>query len=148
MPRAYYEGVFARAEGDASHAYAAFTAARTELAKTVAERPDAAVALSFLGVVDAGLGRKEDALAEGRRACELLPIAKDAILGPDVAARLARICAWTGEKTAAIEALVALERVPNNLPYGVLKLDPQWDDLRGEPGYEALVASLAPKPAP
>ena len=146
LPRTYYEGVFARAEGDAPRAQAAFAATRAELVKTVAARPDAAVPLSFLGLVDAGLGRKEDALAEGRRAGELLPITKDAILGPDVAARLARIYAWTGEKKAAVEALTALERVPNNLPYGALKLDPQWDDLRGEPGFEALLTSLSPKP--
>ncbi len=148
LPRAYYEGVFARAEGDTARARAAFTAARAELAKIVAARPDAAVALSFLGVIDAGLGRKEDALAEGRRAGELLPVAKDAVVGPDVAVRLARIYAWTGEKSAAVETLAALERVPNNLPYGALKLDPQWDDLRGDAGFEALLASLAPKPAP
>ena len=146
VPRTYYEGVFARAEGDAVRAQAAFTAARDELAKTVAARPDAAVALSFLGLIDAGLGRKGDALAEGRHAGELLPIAKDAILGPDVAIRLARIYAWTGEKAAAVEALTALERVPNNLPYGALMLDPQWDDLRGDASFEALLASLAPKP--
>ena len=148
LPRAFYEGVFARDQGDAARARDALTAARVEVAKTVAARPDSAVALSYLGVIDAGLGRKEEALAEGRRACELLPVTKDAVAGPPLLANLAVIYAWTGEKAAAIETLTALMRVPNHLSYGFLKLDPQWDALRGDAGFEALVASQAPKPAP
>ena len=146
IPRALYEGAYARFQGDAVRARDAFTAARVEVAKAVAARPDSAVALSDLGLIDAGLGRKEEALAEGRRACEMLPVAKDAIVGPGQLANLANIYAWTGEKAAAVETLTALLRVPYALSYGALKLDPQWDDLRGDPGFEALVASQAPKP--
>jgi len=98
-----------------------------------------------LGMIDAGLERKEEALREGRRSCELLPISKDAIDGADLATNLAQIYAWTGEKDRAIEQIAAVERVPNTLSYGLLKLHPYWDPLRGDPRFEKIVASLTPK---
>ena len=145
LPHAYWEGVVARWEGDAPRARAAFTAARAQLEKVVAAEPNLAPAVSLLGIMDAGLGRKEEAIREGRRACELLPISKDAIDGSFIAANLAQILAWTGEKSAAIEQLEAVERVPNLLSYGQLKLQPMWDDLRGDPRFEKLVADLPTK---
>src|SRR5207248_9687132 len=144
-PRAYWDGVIARCQGDSAKAQAAFTAARREVEKTVERQPDFAAALSLLGMIDAGLGRKEEALREGRRACELLPVSKDAVDGSDFAVNLALIYAWTGEKDLAIEQIDAVERSPNTLSYGFLKLHPFWDSLRGEPGFEKIVASLAPK---
>jgi hypothetical protein len=75
----------------------------------------------------------------------LLPISKDAIDGGDIAINLAQIYAWTGEKDLAIEQIAAVERVPNSLSYGLLKLHPYWDPLRGDPRFEKIVASLAPK---
>ena len=144
-PHAYWVGVVARWQGDSAKAQAAFTTARSEVEKMVEKQPDYAAALSLLGMIDAGLGRKEEALREGRRACELLPISKDAIAGADFAANLAQIYAWTGEKDLAIEQIAAVERVPNELSYGFLKLHPYWDSLRGDPRFEKIVASLAPK---
>ncbi|HSS16103.1 MAG TPA: MASE1 domain-containing protein [Candidatus Dormibacteraeota bacterium] len=144
-PRAYWDGVIARCQGDSAKAQAAFTAARREIEKTVERQPDFAAALSLLGMIDAGLERKEQAIQEGRRACELLPISKDAIDGVDIAINLAQIYAWTGEKDRAIEQIAAVERVPNSLSYGLLKLHPYWDPLRGDPRFEKIVASLAPK---
>ena len=144
-PHAYWEGVVARWQDDSAKAHAAFTAARNEVAKIVEKQPDFAAALSLLGMIDAGLGRKEEALREGRRACELLPISKDALSGVDLAIHLAQIYAWTGEKDLAIEQIAAVEHVPNNLNYGLLKLHPIWDSLRGDPRFEQIVASLAPK---
>jgi hypothetical protein len=94
-------------------------------------------------MIDAGLGRKEEALREGRRACELLPISKDAIDGVTLAVNLAQIYSWTGEKDLAIEEIAAVERVPNYLTYGLLQLHPYWDSLRGDPRFEKIVASLA-----
>jgi hypothetical protein len=113
--------------------------------KTVEKQPDFAAALSFLGMIDAGLGRKEEALREGRRACELVPISKDAIDGVTLAVNLAQIYSWTGEKDLAIEQIAAVERVPNYLTYGLLQLHPYWDSLRGDPRFEEIVASLAPQ---
>jgi serine/threonine protein kinase/Tfp pilus assembly protein PilF len=144
-PYAYWEGVIARCQGDSSKARAAFTAARGEVEKIVEQQPGFAAALSLLGMIDAGLDRKEEALQEGRRACELLPISKDAIDGADLGINLAQIYAWTGEKDRAIEQIAAVERVPNTLSYGLLKLHPYWDLLRGDPRFEKIVASLAPK---
>src|SRR6184192_3721248 len=144
-PRAYWDGVIARCQGDSAKAQAAFTAARREVEKTVERQPDFAAALSLLGMIDAGLERKEQAIQEGRRACELLPVSKDAIDGVDIAINLAQIYAWTGEKDRAIEQIAAVERVPNTLSYGLLKLHPYWDPLRGDPRFEKIVASLTPK---
>ena len=144
-PHAYWEGVVARWRGDSAKAQAAFTAARSEVAKTVETQPDFAAAVSLLGMIDAGLGRKEEALREGLRACELLPISKDAIAGTACAVNLAQIYAWTGNKELAIEQIAEVERVPNEISYGRLKLHPYWDSLRGDPRFEKIVAALAPK---
>lgn len=144
-PRAYWEGVVARCQGDPAKAQAAFTAAHREVEETVERQPDFAAALNLLGMIDAGLERKEEAIREGRRGCELLPISKDAIDGTDLAINLAQIYAWTGEKDRAIEQIAAVERVPNTLSYGLLKLHPYWDSLRGDPRFEEIVTSLAPK---
>jgi predicted Zn-dependent protease len=144
-PHAYWEGVVARWQGDPAKAQAAFTAARSEVEKLLAKQPDFAAAASLLGVIDAGLGRKEQALQEGRRACELLPISNDAVSGTGLAINLAQIYAWTGEKDRAIEQIAAVERIPNLLSYGLLKLHPYWDSLRGDPRFEKIVTSLAPR---
>jgi tetratricopeptide (TPR) repeat protein len=144
-PHAYWEGVVARCQGDSAKAQAAFIAARREVEKILEKQPDFAAALSLFGVIDAGLGRKEEALREGRRACDLLPISKDAIDGAAFAVNLAQIYAWTGEKDRAIEQIEAVERVPNYLSYGLLKLHPYWDSLRGDPRFEKIVNSLAPR---
>ena len=144
-PRAYWEGVVAGWQGVSAKAQAAFASARSEVEKLLEKQPDFAAAISLLGVIDAGLGRKEQALQEGRRACELLPTSKDAISGVYLAVNLAQIYAWTGEKDLAIEQIAEVERLPNELSYGLLKLHPYWDSLRGDPRFEKIVASLAPK---
>src|SRR5207247_2446700 len=123
-PRAYWEGVVARWQGDSAKAQSAFIAARGEVEKILAKEPDFAAAISLLGVIDAGLGRKEQALQQGRRACGLLPISKDAISGVYLTVNLAHIYAWTGEKDLAIEQIAEVERVPSELRYGLLKLRP------------------------
>jgi TolB-like protein/class 3 adenylate cyclase/Tfp pilus assembly protein PilF len=144
-PRAYWEGVVARWQGDSAKAQASFTSAGSEVEKLLAKQTDFAAAISLLGVIDAGLGRKEQALQEGQRACELLPTSKDALSGMLLAINLAQIYTWTGEKDRAIEQIAAVERVPNALSYGLLKLHPYWDPLRGDPRFEKIVTSLAPK---
>jgi TolB-like protein/Flp pilus assembly protein TadD len=145
-PRAYWEGVAAKYAGDEPKAQSAFANARAEVATIVESQPEFAAAISLLGMIDAGLGRKEDALREGRRACELLPISKDAIDGVALAVNLAQIYAWTGERDLAIEQIAAVQRVPNYLSYGFLKLQPFWDTLRGDARFEKIVTSLAPIP--
>ncbi len=108
-------------------------------------QPDYGPALCVLGVLDVHLGRKEDALREGRRAVELTPLTKDAINGPVIMAILADIYARAGEKDLAIEQLRHAVQLPGGPPYGVLRLFPEWDALRGDPRFDKIVASLAPK---
>jgi hypothetical protein len=148
FPRAFFEGVVARMANDEQHAQLAFTAARAEQEKTFQAQPDYGPALCVLGVIDAALGRKEEALHGGRRAIELLPVEKDSINGLHMIVNFAMIAAWVGEKDLACEQLAAAVRYPGSgsvLTYGELKLMPFWDMMRGEPCFEEIVASLAPK---
>jgi tetratricopeptide (TPR) repeat protein len=130
---------------DDDQARSAFTAARTEQEKTIQAQPDYGPPLCVLGLIDAALGRKEEALREGRRAIELLPVEKDAVNGPLINEYLAMIAAWVGDRDLAYEQLGAAIRYPSSLSYGRLKLLPFWDPLRGDPRFEQIVASLAPK---
>ena len=145
--RAFYEGLLARMKGDAAAAHAAFTEARAAQEQIVQAQPDYGPAVCILGLIDAGLGRKEDALREGRRAIELLPVTKDSLNGAHMIEYFAIIAAWVGEKDLACEQLAIATRVPGILSYGSLKLLPSWDPLRGDPRFEKIVASLAPKDA-
>ncbi len=144
-PRAYWEGAAARVLGKNAEAEAAFAVARAEVERTLAGQPESAAGLSLLSLIDAGLGRKEDAIRAGKRACEMTPISKDAISGVVYATGLAQVYAWVGEKELAIDQIAAVQRVPNYLGYGLLKLHPFWDSLRGEPRFDAILASLAPQ---
>ena len=143
--RLVMEGVIARMTNDEGKARAAFTAARVGQEKTVRAQPNYGPPLCVLGLIDAGLGRKEEALQEGRRAIELLQVEKDALVGPTMIKYLAMIAAWVGDKDLACEQLAIATRPPSTVSYGQLKLLPFWDPLRGDPRFEEIVASLAPK---
>ena len=87
---------------------------------------------------------------EGRRAIALTPLEKDVLNGSRVLQYFALTVAWAGEKELALQQLEAGLRAPTAsvmLSYGVLKLLPFWDPLRGDPRFEKIVASLAPKDA-
>ena len=146
-PRDWYVGLVARSFGDASGAEKAFAAARPNAVRITQEQPDYAPGWLILGLLDAGLGHKSDAIAEGRRARELLPISKDAFDGPIYATYLAMIYAWVGEKGLSLEELKLSASVPGGVQYGFLKLSPNWDSLRGDPRFEKIASSLAPKAA-
>jgi serine/threonine-protein kinase len=143
--RRFMEGVIARMTKDDAGARAAFTAARAEQQQIIQAPESYGPALCVLGLIDAGLGRKEEALREGRRAVELLPVEKDRIFGIAMVKYFAMIAAWTGDKDLACEQLAIAIRPPSRLTYGELKLLPFWDPLRGDPRFEQIVASLAPK---
>jgi len=133
---------------DEAKARAAFSKARTEQEKIVQAQPEYGPALCVLGLIDAALGRKEPALEEGRRAIELLPLEKDSVNGSRMIQYFAVTAAWTGEKDLALQQLELGARAPSAsqlLSYGGLKLLPFWDPLRGDPRFDAIVASLAPK---
>jgi Flp pilus assembly protein TadD len=145
IPREWFAGLVARTFGNASAAQAAFTSARASAVKKTEEQPEYAAAWSLLGMCDAALGHKNDAIVEGRRACDLLPVTKDAMDGPSYVSNLALIYAWAGEKDLALQTLAGSVKIPGGVSYGELKLMPQWDALRGDPRFDKIVASLAPK---
>jgi TolB-like protein/class 3 adenylate cyclase len=145
LDRDFCQGLIARMTNDQSKARAAFSAARARQEKIAQAQPDYGPALCVLGLIDAGLGKKEEALREGRRAIELLPVAKDAINGAHMIEYFAVISAWVGEKDLACDQLAIVTEIPGTLSYGQLKLEPYWDPLRGHPRFEKIVASLVPK---
>ena len=141
----FVEGLTARMMQDDRTARSAFAAARAEQEKIVEAQPNYGPVLCVLGLIDAALGAKDEALREGRRAVELLPVEKDEINGPRMITYFAIIAAWVGDKDLACEQLAIAIRFPSSPSYGELKLLPFWDPLRGDPRFEKIVASLAPK---
>jgi len=138
------EGVVARLAKDEDKARSDFAAARAEQEKTVQAQPTFGPAWCVLGLIDAALGNKEEALREGRHAVQLLPVEKDAFVGNSLLKYFAMIAAWVGENDLACEQLATAVRGPTATGYGELKLLPFWDPLRGDPRFEKIVASLAP----
>ena len=152
--RDFWLAVVARLKGDALAARAGFMKVRTKLEEELSVHPDNMGLLFDLGLIDAALGKKEEALSEGRHAMELgaraLPTAQDPMFGQStneasVKKSFAMICAWAGEPDLAVEQLEAVTKIPGGPSYGELRLDPMWDPLRGDPRFEKIVASLAPK---
>ena len=141
----FVQGLIARMTKDDAKARGAFTAARVEQEKLVRADPDDAGALCVLGLIDAALGRKEEALRKGRHAVELLAVEKDATNGTRVIGVLAIIAAWVGDNDLACQQLAIVIHSRHEISYGELKLLPFWDPLRGDPCFEKIVASLAPK---
>jgi tetratricopeptide (TPR) repeat protein len=139
------QGLVARMKGNEAGASAAFLAARAQQAELVRTHPDDLPVLCTLGLIDAQLGQKEEALKEGRRAVGLTPVSRNALEGADVLYGFAVICAWTGERDLAIEQLEILAKLPVGPSYGDLRLDPFLDPLRSDPRFEKIVASLAPR---
>jgi len=135
----FYEGLAARALNETDAAKNAFVAARAEMEKIVQAEPDYPQALSVLGMIDAALGRKEDAVREARQAIELHPLEKDRLTYAELIKNLAVVYAWTGEKEAALNELKVLLQIPAPISYGQLRLHPYWDPLRGNPRFEKLV---------
>ncbi len=97
-----------------------------------------------LGLTYAGLGRKDDAVREGRLAVEQYPLASDAFIGPRFLEHLAEIYVMVGDHDAALDQLELLLSIPSDLSVPMLKISPQWDELRGHPRFEALLADGAP----
>ena len=148
LSHSFGEGLLARMTKDEARARTAFEAARAQQEKIVQAQPDYGPALCVLGLIDAALGRKDLALDEGRRAIALMPLEKDVNNGSLVLQYFAITAAWAGEKELALQQLETGLRAPaasQMLSYGALKLLPFWDPLRGDPRFEKIVASLAPK---
>ena len=138
-------GFIARLRGDMAAAQANCTAARMIQEELIRAQPDNARLHSDLGFLNAVLGRREEALQEGRRSLELLPLTKNPLDGADLLEAFAEICVLVDEKDLALQQLETLAKIPSNLSYGRLRLETVWDPLRGDPRFEKIVASLAPK---
>jgi TolB-like protein len=145
LPRGFWKGLLGRMQGDTTAAHQGFAEARQEIEKRLVGQPDYAPALCALGLMDAGLGEKEKAISEGRRAKELLPVAKENVNGMHMIEFLAVIYAWVGEKDLALQELTTAVHTPGVISYGHLRLNPIWDPLRGDPRFEKITADLAPK---
>jgi TolB-like protein/class 3 adenylate cyclase/Flp pilus assembly protein TadD len=145
FPRRWCEGMVARAQGNEAAARNAFEEVRAEMEKTVREQPGYAGAFCVLGMANAALGRKDEAIQAGVHAVELLPISKDALNGPLLLGYLSVIYAWSGEIDRALKHADEATSVPSFWSYGKLRLHPYWDPLRSDPRFEKIVASLAPK---
>src|SRR6266700_3636521 len=147
LPRSWFEALIARTQGDVQKTREAFGAARVKIEAKLRDQPDDGGLLATLGLIDAGLSRKEQALAEGRRAAQLRPISNDAVDGAAVIGNLAMIYAWVGDNDSAIERLTFLARTPGGPDYGQLKFDPAWDGLRGDARFTKIIEGLRPNAA-
>jgi serine/threonine-protein kinase len=150
-PKTWFEALAARIRGDASKAEIAFAAARTQVANAVVADPTSCRKLGLLAVIDAGLGRRDQAVTEARRAYDLS--AKVALDAPVAACNLAVVYAWTGQSDLALALLEewitrpAGINDPDQPTYGDFRLNPVWDPLRNDPRFSALVDRLAPAKA-
>jgi tetratricopeptide (TPR) repeat protein len=141
-PSSWAEGQIARARGDKQKALAAFAVARKKADALHGDKPEDAPHLADVARLDAGLGRKEDAIREARRVVELQPITKDSLNGPTWVANLALVYAWTGERDRSLEQLDKVAMLPGLGPtYGDLRFNPCWDDLRGDKRFDKIVAA-------
>jgi TolB-like protein/Tfp pilus assembly protein PilF/phage shock protein PspC (stress-responsive transcriptional regulator) len=145
FPKSWYEAMIAREKGDAAKATAAFRECREILTQRLVVKPEHARTIAVLAQVDANLGEKDLAISEAQHAIDLMPVSKDIYDGALVLEGLAQVYTWTGDRDRAIEVLQKLLTMPGYTNYGRLKLHPLWAPLRGDPRFEKLVASLAPK---
>ena len=138
-PKAFAEGLIYLLQGDKTKARTEFESARLVSEKLLREAPGDAARHAQHGLILAALGQKQEAIAEGKRAVELLPESQDALDGPRVTEALAQIYALTGESDEAFRLLDHLFTIPSNLTVPMLKLDPAWDPLRKDPRFQALI---------
>ncbi|MGC1321748.1 MAG: serine/threonine-protein kinase [Candidatus Udaeobacter sp.] len=149
-PKSWYEGLAARMRGDKKGAQAAFAAARLEVEKAVLADASDGRALSLLAMIDAGLGRQEQAIQEAKHACELKTFENFAPNAAIVRCNLAVVYAWNGQFDLAVSELDQLANRPagTNLPaqptYGDFRRNPLWDPLRNDPRFTAIMKRLAP----
>jgi serine/threonine-protein kinase len=149
-PKSWYEGLAARMRGDKKGAQAAFAAARLEVEKAVLADASDGRTLSLLAMIDAGLGRQEQAVQEAEHACDLVTFENSGPSAPIVRCNLAVVYAWNGQPDLAISTLEPLVNRPagTNLPaqptYGDFRRNPLWDPLRNDPRFTAIMKRLAP----
>jgi serine/threonine-protein kinase len=145
VPRSFGEGLVARFQGDEQRANTEFSRARTRLQQNVAEHPDDASSLSCLGLVEAFLGEKEDAIRKGREAVEMSPSTEITCLGSFLRSNLAAVYAWCAQPDSAIDVLAGMMGKPVGPRYGELKFNPIWDPIRDHPRFQKLLEEAYPR---
>ena len=149
-PRTFFEGCIALAQGDVPSAQKYFQDAQPVFEDAVKEAPSSAIRHANLGWFYAFMGRKDDAIREGRRAVELKPESKDAVDGVIVNCYLALIYARVGEKDLAFPLLARLLKTPgavDSVDYSItindLKHRWEWDPIRSDPRFQKLLEQPA-----
>jgi TolB-like protein/Flp pilus assembly protein TadD len=142
-PKALLKGTIHMLDGEITNSRTEFEQARVVSEKLLREAPEDPGRHAQHGLILAALSRKQEAIAEGKRAVELLPESQDAFDGPQCTASLAQIYAWTGESDEAFRLVDHLLGIPNGLTIPMLKLDPGWDPLRNDPRFHALIEKYA-----
>jgi serine/threonine protein kinase/tetratricopeptide (TPR) repeat protein len=138
-----WRGIVYRLMNQPGDARAAFESERKLLERILKQDSENFSAHSSLGIVYAGLGLKEAAIQEGKKAVELLPVSKDAVWGPACVLDLAIIYTMVGEQDAALDQIEYLFSIPpgvSGFSAARLKFDPQFDPLRSNPRFQKLLA--------
>ena len=139
VPQEWYVGLIARGRGQKEVAARAFATAKEKVLAEAEGSPNDAKILVMRGLIEAMLGRENDAIAAGERAAQVLPISADALDGPLIATNLAAIYALVGRRDQALTALETLVRQFGGPTPGTLRVEPQWDALRNEPRFQKLL---------
>ena len=152
VPKSYLKGCIALASGDTARAQQFFEMSRPVMEAETLAHPESELRHARLGVLYAYLGRKAEAIREGKRAVELKPVAIDAYDGPEQLCNLALIYAWVGEHEEAISMIEKLLRMPGgvffyeaSMSLSELRLRWQWDPLRQDPRFQKLLAGPEPR---
>jgi TolB-like protein/Tfp pilus assembly protein PilF len=155
IPKSFFRGCVALARGDPSTAKTSFDAALPLFEAAVRESPATGLRHANLGLLYSFMGRKDDAIREGRRAVELEPESRDVLNAPWMRGFLAMIYARVGEANSSIELLESLLTSPGqvdntncSISYNDLRQRWQWDPLRNDPRFQKLLAQSESKPAP
>jgi TolB-like protein/tetratricopeptide (TPR) repeat protein len=139
-PKAFFTAFLELSLGESERARKGFEAALRLLETEARATPEDARYHSSLGIVYAGLGRREEAVREGLRGVELLPVSKDSVYGLEHVIDLAHIYTLVGDSEKSVAQLEFLLSRPGWISVPWLRMDPRWRPLRGNPSFEALLA--------
>jgi tetratricopeptide (TPR) repeat protein len=144
-PESGAEAEVYRARGEHEKAQRIFEKLRQSMDQSSANTPRNEWYFANCSDFDRALGRTDEAVREARTAVEMHPIAQDPINGTTMVVHLAKAYAAAGDHDQALEQLEMLAKIPSDISYGELRFNPAWDPLRGDPRFERLIASLAPR---